>query len=99
MAEKVKAEGIKRPDSVRVEAMGVAVEVRTDALDDYDVLCAIDEAGADSLRGMLVFVRAVLGDEYDRVIDELRDGDGRLPMSRVAQFVGEVQEKVSALKN
>ena len=97
MAEKVKAEGIKRPDSVRVEAMGVSAQVRTDALDD--VLCAIDEAGADSLRGMLLFVRAVLGDEYDRVIDELRDGDGRLPMSRVAQFVGEVQEKVSALKN
>ena len=99
MAEKVKAEGIKRPDSVRVEAMGVSAQVRTDALDDYDVLCAIDEAGADSLRGMLLFVRAVLGDEYDRVIDELRDGDGRLPMNRVAQFVGEVQEKVSALKN
>lgn len=51
MAEKVKAEGIKRPDSVRVEAMGVSAQVRTDALDDYDVLCAIDEAGADSLRG------------------------------------------------
>lgn len=99
MAEKVKAEGIKRPDSVRVEAMGVSAQVRTDALDDYDVLCAIDEAGADSLRGMLVFVRAVLGDEYDRVIDELRDGDGRLPMSRVSQFVGEVQKKVEALKN
>lgn len=99
MAEKAKAEGIKRPDSVRVEAMGVAVDVRTDALDDYDVLCAIDEAGADSLRGMLVFVRAVLGDEYDRVIGELRGEDGKLPMSRVAEFVNEIQEKVEALKN
>ncbi len=99
MAEKAKAEGIKRPKSVRVEAMGVAVDVRTDALDDYDVLCAIDEAGAESLRGMLVFVRAVLGDEYERVICELRDEDGRLPMSRVAAFVSEVQEKVDALKN
>lgn len=99
MAAGSKANGIKRPGSVEVEAMGIAVEIRTDALDDYDVLCAIDEAGADSLRGMLVFVRAVLGDEYDRVIGELRDGDGHLPMSRVAEFVNEVQEKVEALKN
>lgn len=91
--------GVKRPSEVEVEAMGVSVRVRTDALDDYDVLCAIDEAGEGSLRGMLVFVRAMLGDEYDRVIAELRGEDGRLAMSRLAEFVGEVQEKVDALKN
>lgn len=99
MAASSKVPGFKRPEAVEVEAMGISVAVRTDALDDYDVLSTIDEAGPDSLRGMLVFVRAVLGDEFERVIGELRDEDGHLPMSRVAEFVSEVQAKVDALKN
>lgn len=98
MAEK-KAQGVARLAPVEVEAMGVRVKVRPDALDDYDVLNALNEAGVESLSGSMIYMRALLGDEFDRVVEELRDQDGRLPMSRLAEFVEKVQEQVPELKN
>lgn len=86
-------------EGVEVEAMGVRAVVRPDALDDFDVMRKLCDVGENSARGLFVIMEAIFGDDLKRVTDELRDGDGKLPMSRVGEFMNEVTRQVNELKN
>ena len=86
-------------EGVEVEALGVRAVVRPDALDDFDVTRKLCDVGENSARGLFVIMEAVFGDDLKRVTDKLRDGDGKLPMSRVGEFMNEVTRQVNELKN
>ena len=86
-------------EGVEVEAMGGRAVVRPDALDDFDVMRKLCDVGETSARGLFVVMEAIFGDDLKRVTDELRDGDGKLPMSRVGEFMNEVTRQVNELKN
>ena len=86
-------------EGVEVEAMGVRAVVLPDALDDYDVMRKLCDVGENSARGLFVIMEAIFGDDLKRVTVELRDGDGKLPMSRVGEFMNEVTRQVNELKN
>ena len=77
-----------------VEVDGIEVEVRIDPKDDWDfavasLTLADPDATADERAGAIVRqCRLVLGDDYERVMGELRDArGGRLPIADVVSFV------------
>lgn len=81
------------------DVMGVHVKVYTDALDDFDLACRLAEIGEDSPAGMVLTVKTMFGDDWPRISDELRDGRGKLTMTKVGAFMSAVAAQVEALKN
>lgn len=85
---------------VTVTALGVTIHVDHAALDDYELFETLSDMG-DSASAFVVLLRALCGNdrEYRRVKDELRDERGRLPLTRVAEFVQSAEAQMGALKN
>ena len=92
------AEKKKRPITVTV--MGVSAKADPDALDDYDLFEVIAEYGATSPQANIAAGKALFGaDGWKGITDSLRDKDGKLPLSRVAEFLNEATVQIEALKN
>lgn len=90
----------------QVEVDGIKVNVTIDPSDDYELVeCStvIADQGASVLERNRAYMRRnriVLGEDYDRVISELRAANGgKLPSDAVLSFVGRVIEAVPQAKN
>ena len=88
----------KRP--VTITALGVSAKANPDALDDYDLFETIEEKGAASASALIAVGKALFGVQgWKDVTDALRDGDGKLPLTRVGEFLDATTEQIEALKN
>lgn len=68
--------------------------------DDFRLLDDLTSKDAMAqFRGVASVLKAALGDDYDRVLDELQGEDKTLPTKRVIQFFTEMSAAVAALKN
>lgn len=76
-------------------------EARLEAVsDDFRLLDDLTSRdGMEQFRGVATVLKAALGDDYDRVLDELQGDDQTLPVKRVIQFFTEMSVAVAALKN
>lgn len=90
---------MKKSDLREVTAMGVTVHIDPETIvNDYDYLELLErstENGIYSVKAM----RHLLGDEYERVKEELRDADGRLTNERMSEFAVALSRQVGELKN
>lgn len=79
-----------RVDEVGLESMS----------DDFRLLDDLTSRdGMAQFRGVATVLRAALGDDYDRVLDELQGDEPTLSAMRVIQFFQEMSAAVGALKN
>lgn len=89
-----------------IEACGVAVELRQDVAEDWEVmeaLVALQDESTDDMartRATVGLVKSLFGPDYERVKRELREAnEGSLTPDIVMGFVTEVFEQVAELKN
>ena len=89
-----------------VEVDGIEVEVTVDPADDYELIeCAYvsSDPGAGTVEKNRAYFRRnhiLLGEDYDRVMGELRAASGgKLPREVVASFTARVIAKVAEAKN
>lgn len=77
-----------------ITSCGVKVTLRPDVFDDWRVVEMIaDMQDGDNASPQLLvrFLRTILGrDQYDRIMRELEEEDGRLPVSRITDFLSEL---------
>lgn len=90
----------KKKRAITVTALGVSAKADPDALDDYDLFETILEYGAESAQASIAAGKALFGEKGWRdIIEALRGKDGKLPLTRVAEFLNEATEQIEALKN
>lgn len=94
------------PKGTTVEVDGISVTVAVDPADDYELIeCAMtmaDESTPVAGHNRAYFRRnhLLLGEDYDRVMAELRaQNGGRLPRDVVASFFARVIAGVAEAKN
>ena len=88
----------KRP--ITVTALGVSAKADPDALDDYDLFELISEFGATSPQANIAAGKALFGEKgWKDIVDALRDGNGKVTLTRVAEFLNEATVQIEALKN
>lgn len=85
---------------------GIEVHVHVDPSNDYEVaVCSIvlnDEQSTDleKSQALIRSHKLILGDEYNRVLAELRKKHGgELTTATVVAFVNRVSNKINSLKN
>lgn len=103
MARNTKAEEAK-PQVVEVD--GITVNLTLDPTDDYEVTelmtVRMDESlpARERSAATVLMYRLILGDEYQRVKDELRaKNGGKLTNTQMISFVNDLIAKVAELKN
>lgn len=89
-----------------VEVDGIKVTVAIDPDDDYAVVEASfttndpDASPLEKTRATIGLYHLLLGDEYDRVMGELRErNEGKLPTGAVIEFMRRVMSVSRAAKN
>lgn len=89
-----------------VEVDGITVSLTLDPTDDYEVTelmtVKMDESlsARERSAATVLMYRLILGDEYQRVKDELRaKHDGKLTNTQMISFVNDLIAKVAELKN
>ena len=89
-----------------VEIDGIEVTVAIDPSRDYEVIeceTVLADPGSDTAARNRAYYRRnhiLLGDQYDRVMDELRAAhDGKLDITTVAAFLARVVSEVAEAKN
>lgn len=94
MAEHV----VPKAKTKTVTVQGIEVTVDPNLFDDLEVLELLERVnpvdGTDpDVFAFVAFLRKVLGSQYQKVKDALRDETGRIPMDNVAGFVQEFMSK------
>ena len=90
----------KKNRPITVTALGVSAKADPDALDDYDLFETILEYGAESAQANIAAGKALFGEKgWKKITDGLRDGNGKLTLTRVAEFLNEATVQIEALKN
>ena len=94
------------PRGTTVEVDGIEVTVAVDPADDYELIeCAYvsSDPGAGVVEKNRAYFRRnhiLLGDDYSRVMGELRSANGgKLPREVVASFTARVIARVAEAKN
>ena len=94
------------PKGTAVEVDGIELTVRIDPSSDYELaecsLVMADESATPDQRSRALVrqYHLVLGDDYGRVMGELRERNGgRLPTADVVSFVNRVIARVADVKN
>ncbi len=85
-----------------VTVSGITVSVNPDSLDDYELVERLHELheGQDYGGEFVEMVKAVLGDQYQSVKDELKkQNDGKLTVTKMGEFIDSISVAVNALKN
>lgn len=89
-----------------VEVDGITVNVTIDPRDDYEITeytTVIVDQGASIIERNRAYMKRnklILGDDYDRVISELREKNGgKLPREVMLSFIDRVVEAVPEAKN
>ncbi len=89
----------RKPRKMTVD--GIEVEVMADAADDFEIVEAIavtsspESTDSERICALATMYRALLGDGYRRVKQELRARNGgRLPCAAMTDFMGEVMERM-----
>lgn len=89
-----------KPKPITVTVLGVSAKANPEALDDYDLFEKVEELGVDSGSSLLLIGKTVFGKEgWKKVIDQLRDENGKLTMTRVGEFLDGAFDQIAALKN
>lgn len=96
MAEHV----VPKTKTKTVTVQGVELAVDPNLFDDLEVLELLGRVnpvdGSDpDVFAFVAFLRKVLGAQYQKVKDVLRDETGRVPMDNVAGFVQEFMSKAA----
>lgn len=89
-----------------VEVDGISVTVALDPANDYEIIaCSTvlndpSRSVEEQNRAFVRRVELILGDDYRRVLDELRAAhDGKVEPATLAAFVRDVTTKVAEAKN
>lgn len=89
--------GMAEAKARTVEVDGIAVTVAIDPNDDYELsVCSMryndaSRPARERSRALVRMHELVLGDDYERVLGELREmNGGKLPVSAVTSFVNRV---------
>lgn len=90
----------------KVTVQGIEVELKLDPTDDYEItellITHMDENSTNRERSEATVksYRLILGDQYQRVKDELRaKHDGRLTNEDMISFMNDLMAASAALKN
>lgn len=78
-----------------VTVSGVKVTVSADALDDFELLddlASLQDGNGSRLPAIL---RRLVGDEYKRVLDDLRAENGRVTVVRASEFITELFKEIA----
>lgn len=83
-----------------VTIQGIELTVDPNAFDDLEVLELLELLepvdGADpNALAFAPFARKVLGSQYKKVKDALRNANGRIPMGTITDFVQELMSKIA----
>lgn len=85
---------------------GIKVNVHVDPTNDYEfAVCSVimndvDASDIDKSKALIRSHKIILGNEYSRVLDDLRKKHGgELSTSTVVAFINKVTDKIAALKN
>lgn len=77
----------KKDAGKTVTVRGVTVTVPPEALDDFELFDDLSEAqNGNSMRIVPAFKR-LFGDDYKRILDELRGENGRVPITGVMPWL------------
>lgn len=83
-----------------VTILGIECHIETDVINDYRVLSAM---AADDpmvkLNGFDRMLRGMLGDDYNRVLDELQGDDAYLSSERIGEFSEALYKEINEAKN
>lgn len=97
---------MRRRNGTTVEVDGISVTVDVDIADDYEVTeqAAIANdpyaTAAERMSSTIRVYKLLLGKDYRRVKDELREKNGgKLPTEKMVSFIAEVIAKVGEAKN
>lgn len=91
---------VQKKRLVTVTALDVSAKADPEGLDDYDLFETIAENGMTSATSLIAIGKALFGEKgWKDVTDGLRDGDGKLTLTRVGEFLDEVTVQLDALKN
>lgn len=72
---------------------GITVTVRDEAMDDFELLDDLAEAGSNMVRMPSLLRRLIGNDGYQAVMDGLRDKDtGRVTLEAASTFVNDIFE-------
>ncbi len=85
----------KAAKDLSVSVDGVSVTVSPDALDDFELLddlSGLQDGNAAKLPSIL---RRLAGDDYKRILDELRGDAGRVSVKRATEFIGDLIQEIS----
>ncbi|MBW3081966.1 hypothetical protein [Bifidobacterium phasiani] len=81
----------------RLTIDGITVDFDPAAVDDFELLADLNDVINGDANGRFKIadvIRRLLGDQYQTVIDELRDPEtGRVPVSKVEHFLVELFRK------
>ena len=93
---KPKAEDDDTPKELHVTVRGIELTVMSDALDDFELLDDLNELEQNENPGRLPSIlRRLVGDQWKKVVDNLRGENGRVSVEEGAKFVGEVLEALN----
>ena len=94
MAAKAKARAAGAPadetvagEPMVVEAMGIRAEIDQGALDDFEILEAMDELERGNVLKVPFLLRSIFGDGWGDVERQLRDERGKLTASKATEFL------------
>lgn len=87
----------KKKDSlVDVECMGIEVTIDKDRFDDIELIDMMDDVQDGDPLKVGKILKKILGSDWKRVYDELRDDRGVVPASKAMEFFGDVMEAAEA---
>lgn len=76
----------KKADVLHAEVDGIKVSVPVDAIDDFDLLVDLSEMQTGNPVRIVSAFRRLLGDDYERVMKELKGDSPRLTVTKASEF-------------
>lgn len=89
----------KKPGLKNVEIDGIKVALDKDALDDIELIDWMDEVADGNALKVPKILKRILGDQYKRVYDELRNERGVVTATKAADFFTKMMGEMEDGKN
>ena len=86
----------KEPEFVTATVMDVTVTLDKDVFDDFDIIDLMAEMQDGNAFALTRLIKAVFGDDFARIREELSDKDGKLTVSKASEFFVAVMEGFQA---
>lgn len=87
-----------KPKYQSVTVMGITANVCAENLDDYELFEKVAEYD-NSPVSFVLMLKALLGNDYERVVKELKGDADRLSLERIGEYFSELTKAIGTLKN